>query len=737
MKPSFVKWAINWLFYLLSTSKLNLSTYKTHYFNTCFFTPTIYKFPFLRLINQDYLSPENHIIMQNNYIDNESIDNLGSGTRGSYGFRGRGSGRRSSQPRGSHAMSRQGYDRYAVPENNGMFSSTGEYSRYYSRVIQEEVYANKQANKEAALDNVTMHWHPRERGSVIVVDAPDTLNRRLYGKRAHIFLNISKEYSEKGVRGVIINVTDKLPLKIFVFSFKRVFSSTHTVKGKLSLIPMSGFKAAEQAVMLENLNSIPQVISTQILKNSPVVPSDKRPIEDIHSITGTSDLNEIQSQTLKNVFRSSLSLIQGPPGTGKTTLAASIIYNMFHETKAPILVCAPSNSAVDNLTEKLMNTGLNLVRVVSYTGYGRLPNLIKRVTLLQKVLTNPAVGPNFIYQAKLLLHTNHHLEAEEMMDYNDKLDNYQNDVLAEADVVLCTCTMTNRDIIKNIASKFQFALIDESTQAIEPDCLLPFELNSGHVALLGDHMQLGPIVKSSKLKESTFAKSLFERLVDNGFKPFLLGIQYRMHPKLYELPNSLFYDNSVESSVTAEQRTQNVSFCWPASDYPMMLWHCDQEETIDIDTYYNIREARRCKVLIDMLLESGVSATQIAVITPYAGQRSYIRNVVFDHDASHATVDVEILEDFQGRERDYIIFTCVRSNSDRRIGFLANEKRLNVAITRARCGLFILANVDMFKYVAYWDPLVRFFREKGCLVSGPFDNLVIDVPVPVSGSSKC
>lgn len=234
---------------------------------------------------------------------------------------------------------------------------------------------------------------------------------------------------------------------------------------------------------------------------------------------------------------------------------------MFHETKASILVCAPSNSAVDNLTEKLMNTGLNLVRVVSYTGYGRLPNLIKRVTLLQKVLTNPAVGPNFIYQAKLLLHTNHHLEAEEMMDYNDKLDNYQNDVLAEADVVLCTCTMTNRDIIKNIASKFQFALIDESTQAIEPDCLLPFELNSGHVALLGDHMQLGPIVKSSKLKESTFAKSLFERLVDSGFKPFLLGIQYRMHPKLYELPNSLFYDNSVESSATAEQRTQNVLFC--------------------------------------------------------------------------------------------------------------------------------------------------------------------------------
>lgn len=176
-----------------------------------------------------------------------------------------------------------------------MFSSAGEYSRYYSRVIQKEVYANKQANKEAALDNVTMHWHPRERGSVIVVDAPDTLNRRLYGKRAHIFLNIPKEYSEKGVKGVIINVTDKLPLKIFVFSFKRVFSNTHIVKGKLSLIPMSGFKAAEQAVMLENLNSIPQVISTQILKNSPVVPSDKRPIEDIRSITGTSDLNEIQS----------------------------------------------------------------------------------------------------------------------------------------------------------------------------------------------------------------------------------------------------------------------------------------------------------------------------------------------------------------------------------------------------------------------------------------------------------
>lgn len=129
-----------------------------------------------------------------------------------------------------------------------------------------------------------------------------------------------------------------------------------------------------------------------------------------------------------------------------------------------------------------------------------------------------------------------------------------------------------------------------------------------------------------------------------------------------------------------------------------------------------------------MLLESGVAATHIAIITPYSGQRSYVRNLIFNHATRYAAVSVESIDDVQGEEHDYIIFSCVRSNSKKQIGFLANVKRLNVAITRARYGLFILANTSMFRYVPYRDQLIRFYTEKGCMVSGPFSNLKIDSP---------
>jgi regulator of nonsense transcripts 1 len=189
-----------------------------------------------------------------------------------------------------------------------------------------------------------------------------------------------------------------------------------------------------------------------------------------------------------------------------------------------------------------------------------------------------------------------------------------------------------------------------------------------------------------------------------------------MHPNLYGLPNRLFYNNTVESGITAEQRTQDVSFHWPAPKYPMMLWNSDLKEMFNIETYYNVLEARRSKVLIDMLLVSG-----IAVITPYVDQRSYICNLVFNHAARYAPVEVKIIENFQGREQDYVIFTCVRSNADRQIGFFANEKQLNVAITRARYGLFILANVDVFKWHIGTRWLV-FSESKGVLYSAHSTN---------------
>lgn len=460
---------------------------------------------------------------------------------------------------------------YSMPECTGRFTSLDEYSSYYLRAIRNEISANKRVLQEAFLDNITMHWHSRECGSMVIVDAPPTLNRRRYAQTVRIFMNIPKEYIKSSFIGVIVKVTDRLPLKMFVFCSKQPFPKSQSVVGSIYLVPINGYKCSENSMMLENLHKIHQEISSQVITNGPRISSTMSPVENIRPVSGNVNLNESQLQSLNFVFRSSLSLVQGPPGTGKSTLATSIIYNVFHKGAGPILVCAPSNSAVNNLTMQLMKTELEMTRVVSYNGYNRFPDNIKQVSLLQKIIDSPASNSNFSYQANALLYANYRLDKEDEQAYNNTLKDYQIQILSESDVVLCTCAMANSDIIKTLAPSFKFVLIDESTQAIEPDCLLPLELGSNHVVLLSDHMQLGPMVNSKKLKDSIYAKSLFERLIDNGHEPFLLGVQYRMHPKLYELPKRLFYDNAVQSRITAKERTPAVSFSWPSSEYPMML----------------------------------------------------------------------------------------------------------------------------------------------------------------------
>lgn len=229
-----------------------------------------------------------------------------------------------------------------------------------------------------------MHWHSRECGSMVIVDAPPTLNRKRYAHTVRIFMNILKEYIKSSFIGVTVKVTDRLPLKIFVFCSEQPYSKIKSVVESIYLVPINGYKCSGNSMMLENLPNIPQEISSQVVTNGPSISSTMSPVENIRPVSGNVNLNQSQIQSLNFVFRLSLSLVQGPPGTGKTTLAASIIYNMFHEGTCPILVCAPSNSAVNNVTTQLMKTELEVTRVVSYSGYNQLPDSTKQVSLLQK-----------------------------------------------------------------------------------------------------------------------------------------------------------------------------------------------------------------------------------------------------------------------------------------------------------------------------------------------------------------
>ncbi|AET38157.1 ATP-dependent RNA helicase NAM7 Ecym_2426 [Eremothecium cymbalariae DBVPG len=441
------------------------------------------------------------------------------------------------------------------------------------------------------------------------------------------------------------------------------------------------------------------------------------------SIPNFTKLNASQKNAIKHVLQRPLSLIQGPPGTGKTVTSATIIYHLSKMHKERLLVCAPSNTAVDHLAAKLRDLGLKVVRltaksredVESSVSDLALHNLIKRSAQgeLKKLLR--------------LKEDAGELSARETRLFAKLVRKNESAILKKADVVCCTCVGAGD---KRLDSKFRTVLIDESTQASEPECLIPVVKGTKQVILVGDHQQLGPVILDRKAGNAGLKQSLFEKLVSLGHVPIRLEVQYRMNPYLSEFPSNMFYEGTLQNGVTVEQRTiLESSFPWPISDIPMMFWANYGREEISANgtSYLNRIEAINCERIITRLFKDGVKPAQIGVITPYEGQRAYIvqymqMNGSMDKDM-YMTVEVGSVDAFQGREKDYIILSCVRANDHQSIGFLVDPRRLNVALTRAKYGLAILGNPTSLFRNRLWNHLLIHFREKGCLVEGTMDNL--------------
>ena len=305
----------------------------------------------------------------------------------------------------------------------------------------------------------------------------------------------------------------------------------------------------------------------------------------------------------------------------------------------------------------------------------------------------------------------------------------ETEILSKADVVCCTCVGAGD---KRLDTKFRTVLIDESTQASEPECLIPIVKGAKQVILVGDHQQLGPVILERKAADAGLKQSLFERLISLGHVPIRLEVQYRMNPHLSEFPSNMFYEGSLQNGVTVEERTvTNSTFPWPIRSVPMMFWANYGREEISANgtSFLNRIEAMNCERVITRLFRDGVKPEQIGIITPYEGQRAYITqymqmNGALDKEL-YVQVEVASVDAFQGREKDYIILSCVRANEQQAIGFLRDPRRMNVGLTRAKYGLVILGNPRSLSKNLLWNHLLLHFREKGCLVEGSLDNLQI------------
>ncbi|XP_046350559.1 regulator of nonsense transcripts 1-like [Haliotis rufescens] len=443
------------------------------------------------------------------------------------------------------------------------------------------------------------------------------------------------------------------------------------------------------------------------------------------SAPGLPELNHSQVYAVKTVLQRPTSLIQGPPGTGKTVTSATIVYHLVKQNNGPVLVCAPSNIAVDQLTEKIHRTGLKVVRLCAKSREA-IDSPVSFLALHNQIRNMESVPE--LQKLQQLKDETGELSSQDEKRYRALKKQCEKELLQAADVICCTCVGAGDPRLAKM--QFRSVLIDESTQATEPECMIPVILGCRQLILVGDHCQLGPVVMCKKAARAGLSQSLFERLVVLGIRPIRLQVQYRMHPALSAFPSNIFYEGSLQNGVTAAERSRkNLDFPYPQPDKPMFFYCTSGQEEISSSgtSYLNRTEAANVEKLTTRFLRSGIKPEQIGIITPYEGQRAYLVQYMQYSGALnkklYQEIEVASVDAFQGREKDFIVLSCVRSNEHQGIGFLNDPRRLNVALTRARYGIIIVGNPKVLSKQTLWNHLLTYFKEQKCLVEGPLNNL--------------
>ena len=434
-----------------------------------------------------------------------------------------------------------------------------------------------------------------------------------------------------------------------------------------------------------------------------------------------SDLNGAQREAAKSAIGRRLTLIQGPPGTGKTHTAVRILENWAIQDTGTVLAVADSNVAVDNLLEGLLERGIRAVRLGQpvkvreslreATMDARMESHELNRDLIEEVERNEKLSRKIKGmrggKEKGLAHRDLSRGWKEVKRLERQI---RDDILDRAQVLCCTCIGSGHELLDG--RRFSRVLIDEATQATEPASLVPLVKGSRQIVLVGDHRQLPPTVISRRAGRGGLDRSLFERLVDMGITPVMLTTQYRMHPSISEFPNKQFYDGMLEDGVGEEDRDAPAGMLWPDWDSPLAFLPIDGEELLSPDgasKENSVECSWVVKILIGLIEEGGLELSDIGIVTPYAGQVRAIRDMMPE---SMQDVEVRTVDGYQGREKEVVIFSCVRSNSDGNVGFLSDRRRLNVALTRARRGLIVIGDPETLRHDENWRAWIDHIRSR-------------------------
>lgn len=433
-------------------------------------------------------------------------------------------------------------------------------------------------------------------------------------------------------------------------------------------------------------------------------------------------LNASQEKAVNEVlWAKDVAVVHGPPGTGKTTTLVEAIFETLRR-ESQVLVCAQSNMAVDWISEKLVDRGINVLRIGNPT---RVNDKMLSFTYERRFEAHPDYPQLWSIRKAIRELRQQRKHADSWHQKMDRLKSratelelrIRSSLFGEARVIASTLTGAANRVLEG--EKYSTLFIDEAAQALEAACWIAIR-KAGRVILAGDHCQLPPTVKSIMALKGGLGKTLMERIVEN--KPetvTLLKMQYRMNEQIMKFSSEWFYHGMVESAPTVSHRG--------ILDYDTpMMWidtaECDGKEEFVGENFGRINRAEAELTLQTLqqylekigkqrILEESID---VGIISPYRAQvqllRKELRKREFFRPYRHL-LTVNTVDGFQGQERDIILISLVRSNDGGDIGFLRDLRRMNVAITRARMKLIILGSSETMTSHPFYKKLYEYVEQ--------------------------
>lgn len=436
-------------------------------------------------------------------------------------------------------------------------------------------------------------------------------------------------------------------------------------------------------------------------------------------------LNQTQEEAVNKVLHAKdVAIVHGPPGTGKTTTLVEAIYETLHR-ESQVLVCAQSNMAVDWISEKLTDRGVNVLRIGNPS---RVNDKMLSFTYERRFESHPdypqlwslrkAIRELYSQNRKGANRESMHQKINALKDRATELEIRINETLfSEARVIACTLVSSANRLLTG--KKFGTLFIDEAAQALEAACWIPIR-KADRVVLAGDHFQLPPTVKSPQALREGLGNTLMQAIANNQPDAVsLLKLQYRMNDEIMRFPSEWFYGGMLQSAPEVKYRSI-LDFDTPITWVNTEEMDCNEEF---IGESYGRINKPEAELTISQLKEYITKIGRerflgeridVGVISPYKAQVQYLRQLI-KKDAFfkpyRQLITVNTVDGFQGQERDVILISLVRANEKGEIGFLGDLRRMNVAITRARMKLIILGNAATLTRHSFYKKLYEYISE--------------------------